>query len=115
MGEGELELCLPSPIFGRGAGGEGKDLPKSPPLTRGARVAHPTKCTHMALLAETIALSVKTMALSVETMPLSVKTMPLSVETMALSVETMALLVETMALSVETIALSVKLCIYCSF
>jgi hypothetical protein len=26
MGEGELELCLPSPIFGRGAGGEGKDL-----------------------------------------------------------------------------------------
>jgi hypothetical protein len=28
MGEGELELCLPSPIFGRGAGGEGKDLSK---------------------------------------------------------------------------------------
>jgi hypothetical protein len=26
MGEGELELCLPSPMFGRGAGGEGKDL-----------------------------------------------------------------------------------------
>ena len=26
MGEGELELCPPSPIFGRGAGGEGKDL-----------------------------------------------------------------------------------------
>jgi hypothetical protein len=26
MGEGELELCLPSPIFGRGVGGEGKDL-----------------------------------------------------------------------------------------
>jgi hypothetical protein len=26
MGFGELELCLPSPIFGRGAGGEGKDL-----------------------------------------------------------------------------------------
>jgi hypothetical protein len=26
MGEGELELFLPSPIFGRGAGGEGKDL-----------------------------------------------------------------------------------------
>jgi hypothetical protein len=26
MGEGELKLCLPSPIFGRGAGGEGKDL-----------------------------------------------------------------------------------------
>jgi hypothetical protein len=26
MGEGELELCLPSPILGRGAGGEGKDL-----------------------------------------------------------------------------------------
>jgi hypothetical protein len=26
MGEGELELYLPSPIFGRGAGGEGKDL-----------------------------------------------------------------------------------------
>ena len=26
MGEGELELCLPSPNFGRGAGGEGKDL-----------------------------------------------------------------------------------------
>jgi hypothetical protein len=66
MGEGELELCLPSPMFGRGAGGEGKDLPKSRPLTRGARVAHPTKCTHIALLAET-------MALSVETMPLQVK------------------------------------------
>jgi hypothetical protein len=28
MGEGELELFLPSPIFGRGAGGEGKDLSK---------------------------------------------------------------------------------------
>ncbi|MEH1769257.1 MAG: hypothetical protein V7L30_23050, partial [Nostoc sp.] len=28
LGEGELELCLPSPIFGRGAGGEGKDLSK---------------------------------------------------------------------------------------
>jgi hypothetical protein len=28
MGEGELELCLPSPMFGRGAGGEGKDLNK---------------------------------------------------------------------------------------
>ena len=27
-GFGELELCLPSPIFGRGAGGEGKDLAK---------------------------------------------------------------------------------------
>jgi hypothetical protein len=26
MGEGELELCLPSPKDGRGAGGEGKDL-----------------------------------------------------------------------------------------
>ena len=26
MGFGELELCLPSPMFGRGAGGEGKDL-----------------------------------------------------------------------------------------
>jgi hypothetical protein len=26
MGEGELELCLPSPMFGRGAGGEAKDL-----------------------------------------------------------------------------------------
>jgi hypothetical protein len=26
MAEGELKLCLPSPIFGRGAGGEGKDL-----------------------------------------------------------------------------------------
>jgi hypothetical protein len=26
MGEGELELCFPSPMFGRGAGGEGKDL-----------------------------------------------------------------------------------------
>ena len=26
MGFGELESCLPSPIFGRGAGGEGKDL-----------------------------------------------------------------------------------------
>jgi hypothetical protein len=26
MGEGELELCLPSPKHGRGAGGEGKDL-----------------------------------------------------------------------------------------
>jgi hypothetical protein len=26
MGEGELELCLPSAMFGRGAGGEGKDL-----------------------------------------------------------------------------------------
>jgi hypothetical protein len=25
-GEGELELCLPSPKHGRGAGGEGKDL-----------------------------------------------------------------------------------------
>jgi hypothetical protein len=24
--KGELELSLPSPIFGRGAGGEGKDL-----------------------------------------------------------------------------------------
>jgi hypothetical protein len=28
MGEGELELCLPSPKHGRGAGGEGKDLSK---------------------------------------------------------------------------------------
>jgi hypothetical protein len=28
MGEGELDLSLPSPIFGRGAGGEGKDLSK---------------------------------------------------------------------------------------
>jgi len=28
MGEGELELCLPSPKDGRGAGGEGKDLSK---------------------------------------------------------------------------------------
>jgi hypothetical protein len=26
MGEGELELSLPSPKDGRGAGGEGKDL-----------------------------------------------------------------------------------------
>jgi hypothetical protein len=26
MGFGELELCLPSPKDGRGAGGEGKDL-----------------------------------------------------------------------------------------
>jgi hypothetical protein len=26
MGEGELELYLPSPKHGRGAGGEGKDL-----------------------------------------------------------------------------------------
>jgi hypothetical protein len=26
MGEGELELCLPSHKDGRGAGGEGKDL-----------------------------------------------------------------------------------------
>jgi hypothetical protein len=26
MGFGKLELCLPSPILGRGAGGEGKDL-----------------------------------------------------------------------------------------
>jgi hypothetical protein len=28
MGEGELELCPPSPKDGRGAGGEGKDLSK---------------------------------------------------------------------------------------
>ena len=28
MGEGELELCLPSPKDGREAGGEGKDLSK---------------------------------------------------------------------------------------
>jgi 4-amino-4-deoxy-L-arabinose transferase-like glycosyltransferase len=28
MGEGELELCLPSPKDGRGVGGEGKDLSK---------------------------------------------------------------------------------------
>jgi hypothetical protein len=28
LGEGELELCLPSPKHGRGAGGEGKDLSK---------------------------------------------------------------------------------------
>jgi len=28
MGEGELELCIPSPKEGRGAGGEGKDLSK---------------------------------------------------------------------------------------
>jgi hypothetical protein len=28
LGEGELELCLPSPKDGRGAGGEGKDLSK---------------------------------------------------------------------------------------
>ena len=26
LGEGEIELCLPSPKDGRGAGGEGKDL-----------------------------------------------------------------------------------------
>ena len=26
MGEGELELCLPSPKHGRGAWGEGNDL-----------------------------------------------------------------------------------------
>jgi hypothetical protein len=26
LGFGELELCLPSPMHGRGAGGEGKDL-----------------------------------------------------------------------------------------
>ena len=39
MGEGELELCLPPlPSYGRGAGGEGKDLsqnwdaPKFSPL-----------------------------------------------------------------------------------
>jgi hypothetical protein len=34
MGEGELELCLPSPIFERGAGGEGKDLSISPLQTQ---------------------------------------------------------------------------------
>jgi hypothetical protein len=39
MGEGELELSLPSPKDGRGAGGEGKDLslhwdaPLIPPWT----------------------------------------------------------------------------------
>ncbi len=42
MGEGELELCLPSPMFGRGAGGEGKNLSKIGmlPMKRVSKALH---------------------------------------------------------------------------